>query len=94
MNKYTFKSGAETFHRISKSAAKKAFQNGELLIMAPCNLIPNGYWKCGLRVQMGNALDKASFDEYVRNFEWYNCNSNETGLYTSFYSIQKLNVAA
>lgn len=27
----------------------------------------------------------AAFDTFVQNFEWYNCQHNETGYYTSFY---------
>jgi hypothetical protein len=31
--------------------------------------------------------DAAAFDAYVRNFEWYNCEDNETGKHASFYLI-------
>jgi hypothetical protein len=94
MNKYQF----GKLVRITKHAARRQWGKRNM-VLCPCNLRPGGPWHPELNVdakRIAEALastyeherKSASFDAYVRNFEWYNCNNKETGLYTSFYTTK------
>lgn len=94
MNVFTAKDGNTTFKRISKVAARKAYLEGKPVVLCPCKLYPFGGFRPSCMIQR-DAEDDAqrdalgltghSFNERVQNFEWYNCNMNETGYYTSFF---------
>lgn len=92
MNTFTVKDNAgQTWKRVSKVAARKAFDNGQAVHVCPSNLMPFGYWGCGVTCLPGFeqheyvAPDESPFDYWVKNFEWYNCTGRETGTYASFY---------
>lgn len=83
--------------RISKAKARKLWGKRDISL-CPCNLRPGFPWRPNMDVfateidaalssEWGHERKAADFDAYVRNFEYYNCNDHETGLYTAFYLI-------
>lgn len=74
--------------RINKPLARKMYYSGHTITVVPC--------KCGVdnivaKTDMNYLLDSKCgddmtnrFDRVVREFEYYNCNS-ETGYYVSYY---------
>ena len=93
MNKYTF----GNLTRISKAKARKLWGKADISL-CPSNLRPGFPWRPNIDVfaadiskalasEYAHESEAASFDDYVQNFEWYNCTGNETGKYTAFYLI-------
>ena len=75
----------EGYAKISKTIARKLYNKGVTLILAPCNTFPKlsdttfpKFW-----VRISNEYG-GNFDAYVNQFEYFNCNS-ELGYYSSFY---------
>ena len=73
----------KTLKRISKSEARKLYNNGIDISIVPCNMRPNSMWYSGIWYN-GNISD-INFDTLVRDFEIYNCIDSETGKYAAFY---------
>ena len=84
--------------RISKAAARKLWGKRDMSL-CPGNLRPGFPWRPNVDVFAAEVAGRlaseyeherkaASFDTYVASFEWYNCPSRETGLYTAFYLIE------
>lgn len=73
----------KTIKRISKSEARKLFNQGIDIQIVPCKCNPTSLYYTGLWYNE-KALE-TDFDTLVRNFEIYNCNDNETGKYAAFY---------
>lgn len=85
MNEYTVNNGAEIYTRVSKAAARKAYNNGESVFICPVKCNPaNKYWQTGIKID--NAAGDP-FDKVVNAFEFYNCGYNELGKYAAFYQI-------
>ena len=82
MREYTFTDGGYTFERVSKATARKAYKNGLRVLLCPVNLRP-GYPFHPETSISGKA--KATFEEQLNAFEYYNIRNRETGLYTAFY---------
>lgn len=91
------KSTIGNLKRISKRTARKLWGKQDMNL-CPCNLRPGPPWQPDMRVFAKDIASKqaseheherkaASFDTYVNSFEWYNCPSSETGLYTAFYLV-------
>lgn len=85
--------------RITKAAARKLWGKKDISL-CPCKLMPDGPWRPNIDVfakEISKKLNSkyeserhdASFNSVVNNFEWYNCQMNETGYYTAFYLIKK-----
>jgi hypothetical protein len=74
--------GNQKWTRVSKKAARKAWEKGERVTFCPCKLYPFG----GFRPSVTRARDAdfSDFDYLVQNFVWYNC-TYETGYYPAFY---------
>lgn len=83
--------------RISKTAARKLWGKRDMSF-CPCNLRPGFPWRPNIDVfakeiaekqnsQWEHERKQSAFDYVVNNFEFYNCVSNETGRYTTFYLI-------
>lgn len=78
--------GDMRFERVTKSTARKAFNDGRLVRIAPINAsmtagvfqlwaeIQKDYWSC----------EGHSFDSIVNNFEYYNLQQG-AGNYTKYY---------
>lgn len=82
------------YRRISKPAARKAYQSGETVYLIPCKLSPVNMYMPAMGISCKPSQDTspvyypscaATFDSRVNAFEYYNC-SPETGNYTAFYS--------
>lgn len=89
MHKYTFKdkTGA-AYTRVNKAVARKAWNNGEQLLMVPARVRPDNMWGIGVIVETGSGSRPGeSFDKFVNEFEYYNCSYNELGKYAAFYLI-------
>lgn len=78
------------YKRISKATAKKLFNSGNCIVVAPCKLRPFGPWhpECIIDGFMEDDPDR-TFDKIINAFIWYNCNY-ETGYYPSFYVLKSL----
>lgn len=85
----------DSLARITKHRARKLWGKQDITL-CPSNLRPGGPWypECHVEAdRIAKALaseyeherQEASFDVFVRNFEWYNCVNRETGMYTAFY---------
>jgi hypothetical protein len=98
MNQFTVRDGNTVFKRVSKVAARKVYESGKPVVLCPVKLYPFGGFRPSCMVQR-NLQDEESrakcelkidsFDDVVQNFQWYNCNLNETGKYASFYVAVK-----
>ena len=80
--KTCFYNGA-TYTRVTKAAARRAFENGETVIFCPCNLRPFDPWHPETPVE--KTAENNDFQKLVNAFEFYNCINTETGKYTAFY---------
>lgn len=92
MKKYTFDYHGTTYKRISKTRARRAWDESKPFAMCPCNLSP--VYGCHLFLTFINPADNKNetytalnpdFDRTINEYEWYNCNNSETGKYTAFY---------
>ena len=85
MNNYVFTSRTtgKTIKRVTKSEARRLFNQGIDIQIIPCKCNPTSLYYTG--IWYNSAATDADFDTLVRNFEVYNCNYNETGKYAAFY---------
>lgn len=75
------------YKRITKTTARKLFNNNVIIYLLPCKASLNSYWfspyeVCKIDMVLNDTF--SSFDAMINSFEYYNCNS-ETGKYTAFY---------
>lgn len=71
--------------RIRKNQARKLYNEGKTIIIAPCNLnIYNPVYNSILSQTIVKIADNREFDNIINDFEWYNCN-HEMGYYCSYY---------
>lgn len=87
MNHVKAMDGSTAFNRVSKAAARKAFNAGREVVFCPCKLAPFGPFRPSVMFQKGQR-GRDDFDGTVKDFQHYNCNMNETGYYASFYTIE------
>ena len=74
--------------RIKKPLARKMYYSGHTITVVPCkcgvdNFVAKTYMNYLLDSKCGDDMTNR-FDRVVREFEYYNCNS-ETGYYASYY---------
>lgn len=74
-----------TYTRISKAKARKLFENGECVGICPVNIDPSSIWGGMVEFQKECKCENWSFDNFVNNFVYYNCQLNETGKYPKFF---------
>jgi len=89
------------YKRITKVEAKKQYNQYKIIYLVPCKILPDykNFWiqpfdikrKIDLRKPDGITWDKWTFDKEVNSFEYYNCQHNELGKYTSFYIKEEQN---
>ena len=72
------------FTRISKSAARKIFENGGVLYVCPVKFYPEFSARFNFFELNSDKEMWASFDEFMNDFSYYNC-YNETGRYPAYY---------
>lgn len=83
MNRVKAYDGKTPYNRVSKAAARKAFNAGKPVILCPVKLYPFGAWRPSCMIQGDQCSD--TFERLLENFIWYNCQLNETGYYAAFY---------
>ena len=74
-NKYT---------RINKTKARRLFYQGKDIYIVPCNVSCDFSNMWILPYKINTTID-FHFDTAINNFEYYNCNDKETGLYPAYY---------
>lgn len=74
------------FNRISKSIARKRYNEKKPFWIVPINLHPSNALLIG-SYNYGE-LEATSFDKMINNFTYYNCNS-ECGYYPAFYLTEE-----
>lgn len=84
MNKFTARDGNVLFKRVSKRAARIAYDAGKPVVLCPCKLYPFGGFRPSMLEQKTDQSEQ-SFYDLVESFEHYNCQLNETGYYASFF---------
>lgn len=72
------------FSRISKAAARKLYNAGQIVYFCAVNMRPGAPLNPECGVQLDPA-DPEPFENRVNAFEFYNCADCETGKYTAFY---------
>ena len=77
------------FIKVNKTKAKRLYDDGETVYLVPCKVFPdfNNNWIQPIKAKKSNDTD--FFENFVNNFEYYNCQLNETGKYTHFYILDK-----
>lgn len=70
--------------RISKAKAKKLYDAGENIYLLPCKVSPRNCWVRPYKTNDYLEYQK-SFEYVLSNYEYYNCQYNETGKYAAFY---------
>ena len=82
------------FRRVSKRAAERLYDNGEVIYLCPFRLRPGGPWHpeiavtktdltqdCGTQYFISNTRD---FEKVVSDYTYYNC-SYSVGEYPAYY---------
>ena len=92
MNNYEFRNPKThtNYVRISKQKAKKLFEAGHTVVIAPCRLRLFTTWGGWHLMNKANSVyPELEFTKIVNTFVYYNCN-NELGTYPSFYVTENL----
>jgi hypothetical protein len=73
------------YTRIIKKQARNTYNNGQHVALVACKIAPddNGTWIQPIDID-NDRLDGYDFDDFVNNFEYYNC-MYETGYYAAYY---------
>lgn len=87
MNQAKVFDGNIAYNRVSKATARKLYNEGKFIVFCPVKLHPFGEFRSSMMIQ--NTQEWKDFDHAVTNFEWYNCQLNETGYYAAFYIQQE-----
>ena len=82
MKEYTFAIDGKNYRRVSRRKAQKEFEDGNDVVLCPCNLRPDSAWRPYGIINKGTV---ESFSNCVNMFEAYNCINEETGKYAAFY---------
>lgn len=77
------------YERVSKQKARKVFESGGAVYLAPCKARLDGMLGYPAEVKRElSSTDNRVFDEFqtvINAFEYYNCNYSELGKYTAYY---------
>ena len=77
------------YTRISKAAARRAFNSGETVCFCACNMRPGAPW---YPETAADNSDGGSFAAVVGWAEHYNCTCAETGRYLAYYRAEAATV--
>lgn len=84
MNKYTWRDGSgREFESISRSAARKLYDDHKTVVFCPCNLRPGPPWSP--EAYMNKGVNGNDFQIIENAYYFYNIRNAETGRYISFY---------
>lgn len=86
MHSYEFTDDhGQRWQRVNKRRARRAYEQGERLVLCACNMRPFGPWHPEYEVFPSEHNDWSSFDALVNSFEYYNCSHPGEGAYASYY---------
>ena len=69
----------------NKKIARKAYNDGETILVYTSNVIPNNMWIGAYTInKLDGIATSTDFDTRINSFEFHNCN-NENGYYSKFY---------
>ncbi len=89
MNTVVVRDGASTYTRVSKRIARKMFAENKPFYVIAHKMRPGFPFSLGMMIDPQRQKEENyQFDRTVNNFEWYNANCNETGLYAAFYEVK------
>lgn len=93
MRNLQYSKDGKTYKQVSKTKARRLYNEGKPIALVPSNLYPLAPM-VGFSVMSVNDIDEQvrdekyySFDSRVNSFEYYNCTCNETGKYANFFEI-------
>lgn len=72
----------KNWNRVSRVKAKKAFESGQTILIAPVNANMDYMFQLWCDVNKSRGWD--SFEQMENNFRWYNCN-RELGMYPKYF---------
>lgn len=75
------------YRRISKTKARKLYNEGTDILVVPCKVHPENDWGIGVKTNI-EYWEHPSFEKFLNEFVWYNCQYNELGKYPAFYEIK------
>lgn len=86
MNHYTITDRATRYTRITKTEARKRWESNQPIHFCPVKLRPGYPWSPGCTIFPEKYKEENyTFEQAINNFNWYNCQHNETGYYPAFY---------
>ena len=65
MNEYTYTKGRFTFKRVSKTTARRCYNNGLPVIVCPVNLRPGSPWNCDTEFRPGGDIPVRTVDRFT-----------------------------
>lgn len=83
----------KTYRRLTKASARRAFLNGETIVLCPSNLAPHKTFLTSNialadekpREEIGVVTPSQIFDFAVFQFQFYNCRTEENGRRVNFF---------
>lgn len=87
MRKETYTIDGLTFTRVTKTVARNLFDNGEVIGICPVNVNPESIWGGMCILQKGYKCENWSFNDFVDNFVYYNCQIEKVGKYPKFFKV-------
>ena len=80
MYNFEFIKDGKKWHRVDKRVARKEFDTGGVVYLAPCKANPRADWVGLISIRK----ESAGFDTVINEFEYYNCNF-EMGKRAAYY---------
>ena len=73
--------------RISKARARRIVsETSESVYIVPCKCVPGIGWYCTARINKKVLeINEYTFESFINEFIYYNCQYNQTGKYPAFY---------
>ena len=78
--------GGVSYIRVNKKKAQRLWENDKPIVISPVKLNPFGPFRPSMLLGNSPEHKERGFEILVRDFQWYNCNLNETGSYAAFYT--------
>ena len=80
MYNFEFIKDGKVYKKVDKRVARKLFDAGGVVYLAPCKATPWSYWSGLISIYK----ESAGFDTVINEFEYYNCNT-ELGKRAAYY---------
>ena len=84
----SFTHNGTDYHRITKAIARKAYNAGKTILLAPCKMNPNSIWFASARIS-SKIPECGDFDKEVNAYEYFtSCYNSQFGRYAAYYIAQ------